>query len=754
MAEYYAPYQWRQENDSERCGPVRPPGISSVFRNVQRRREYENNKTHRIYNNESRPCGPTSSGLRESTTVNRTHSRQEYYTPAKQRRYNVESNQTVSSRYQGQQPQEKHRQRLTSRDTNTTPMSNSRTGYKQKRLDVTPSRLNNKLAGQDRNRSNRQKDTSYLPAKAAQPHHDKPKPLRVKGKPITLQRAPLSSTGRDAQDIRRRAIGQEQPCSSHTVPTQPSQSTRQPSPKQTPPRVKRNNSVKRPWRNAKLTRTPDSEDCDSDEDNNAGLTRSTEYNYGAAPQEEENTEIQRHSLTNGRALQEGNADDASSSDSSASDAESHHSGSSGSSSSGSSATPSASSSSDSSDSSDSEDEVALPEEHKSNSQRAASTKKASLTTAAVAATKGSSPTVATTSRQVHGIGKGSSGTRTREHVGVLPRKQMSNQRNTHRKPQSGSNSALASEQSTRPTVTTQTKVTSPAKPGETHSRSTPPGPRTAMQTPHHKHRARGQAARTTPQWKRKPGVVNGQEVPNGEKPKLDTQQTTPDLRVLSNNQAQDIKCRWVASVQVEESSQKAAEAALKEISSNLRSPAKPMEAEPLETIETIETTDACRHLTSITEPREEETIETIETSDACRHLASITEPREEEPLCPTEASSQLLPFDDSDSTVAVVSLQCMRDMCNTTIKKNTSDEPAEQPPQDEVPKYQNHSELPHESPDETVYDILRYIDVVPAPATADNVVLYQGAMQQQHSTSPRLIGSERSRETTEVPAAR
>lgn len=737
MAEYYAPYQWRQENDSERCGPVRPPGISSVFRNVQRRREYENNKTHRIYNNESRPCGPTSSGLRESTTVNRTHSRQEYpfYTPAKQRRYNVESNQTVSSRYQGQQPQEKRlrldrgaddcRQRLTSRDTNTTPMSNSRTGYKQKRLDVTPSRLNDKLAGQDRNRSNRQKDTSYLPAKAAQPHHDKPKPLRAKGKPITLQRAPLSSTELDAQDIRRRAIGQEQPCSSHTVPTQPSQS-RQPSPKQTPPRVQRN-SVKRPWRNAKLTRTPDSEDCDSDEDNNAGLTRSTEYN-GAAPREEENTEIRRHSLTtNGRAVKESNADDASSSDSSASDAESHRSGSSGSSSSGSSATSSASSASDSSDSSDSEDEVALPEEHKSNSPRAASTKKASLTTAAVAATKGSSPTVATTSRQVHGIGKGSSGTRTREHVGVLPRKQMSNQRNTHRKPQSGSNSALAAEQSTRPTITTQTKVTSPAKPGETHSRSTPPGPRTAMQTPHHKHRARGQAARTTPQRKRKPGVVNGQEVPNGEKPKLDAQQTTPDLRVLSNNQVQDVKCRWVASVQVEESSQKAAEAALKDIRSDLRSPAKPMEVEPLETIETIE------------------------TSNACRHLTSITEPREEEPPCPAEASSQLLPFDDSDSTVAV-SIQCMRDMCNATIK-NTSDEPAEQPPQVEVPKYQNHSELPHESPDETVNDLFRYLDVVPAPATADNVVLYQGAMQQQHSTGPRLIGSERSRETTEVPAA-
>lgn len=143
-----------------------------------------------------------------------------------------------------------------------------------------------------------------------------------------------------------------------------------------------------------------------------------------------------------------------------------------------------------------------------------------------------------------------------------------------------------------------------------------------------------------------------------------------------------------------------------------------------------------------------ETIETIETSNACRHLTSITEPREEEPLCPTEASSQLLPFDDS--TVAV-SLQCMRAMCNATIK-NTSDEPAEQP-QDEVPKYQNHSELPHESPDETVNDFFLYRDV-PAPATADNnVVLYQGAMQQQHSTSPRLIGSERSRETTEVPAA-
>lgn len=222
--------------------------------------------------------------------------------------------------------------------------------------------------------------------------------------------------------------------------------------------------------------------------------------------------------------------------------------------------------------------------------------------------------------------------------------------------------------------------------------------------------------------------MNGQEVPNGEKPKLDTQQTTPNLRVLSNNQVQDVKCRWVASVQVEESSQKAAEAALKEISSNLRSPAKPREAEPLETIETIET---------------------IETSNACRHLTSITEPREEEPLYPTEASSQLLPLDDSDSTVAV-SLQCMRAMCNATIK-NTSDEPAEQP-QDEVPKYQNHSELPHESPDETVNDFFRYRDV-PAPATADNnVVLYQGAMQ-QHSTSPRLNGSERSRETTEVPAA-
>lgn len=147
---------------------------------------------------------------------------------------------------------------------------------------------------------------------------------------------------------------------------------------------------------------------------------------------------------------------------------------------------------------------------------------------------------------------------------------------------------------------------------------------------------------------------------------------------------------------------------------------------------------------------EVEPLETIETIDACRHLTSITEPREEEPLYPTEASSQLLPFDDSDSTVAV-SLQCMRDMCNTTIK-NTSDEPAEQPPQDEVPKYQNHSELPHESPDETVNDFFRYRDV-PAPATADNnVVLYQGAMQ-QHITSPRLNGSERSRETTEVPAA-
>lgn len=718
MTEYYAPYQWRQENDSERCGSVRPPGIPSVFRNVQRRREYENNKTRRIYNKASRPCGPTSPGLRESTTVNRTHSRQEYpfYTPAKQRRSSVESNQTVSSRYQGQQPQEKRlrldrgaddcRQRLTSRDTNTTPMSNSRTGYKHKRLDVTPSRLNNKPAGQDRNRSNRQKDTSYLPAKAAQPHHDKPKPLRVKGKPITVQRAPLSSTGLDAQDIRRRAIGQEQHCSSHTVPTQPSQS-RQPSPKQTPPRVKR------PWRNAKLTRTPDSEDYDSDEDNNARLTRSTEYN-GAAPQEEENTDIQRHSLTNGRADQEGNADDASSSDSSASDTESRHSGSSDSSSSGSSTTSSASSASDSSDS---EGEVALPEEHKSNSPRAASAKKASLT-ATVTAIKGSSPTVATTSRQVHGIGKGSSGTSTRDHVGVLPRKQMSNQHNnTHRKPQSG-NSALASEQSIRPTITTQTKVTSPAKSGETHSRSTPPGPRTAMQTPHHKHRARGQAARTTPQRKRKPGVVNGQEVPNGEKPKLNTQQTTPDLRVLSNNQVQDIKCRWVASVQVEESSQKAAEAALKEISSNLHSTAKPREAEPLE----------------------------IETNNACRHLTSIAEPREAEPLYPTEASSQL-PFDDSDSTMAV-SLQCMRDMCSTTIK-DTSDEPAEQP-QDEVPKYQNHSELPHELPDETVNDFFLYRDV-PAPATADNVVLYQGAMQ-QHSTSPRLNGSERSRETTGVPA--
>lgn len=221
--------------------------------------------------------------------------------------------------------------------------------------------------------------------------------------------------------------------------------------------------------------------------------------------------------------------------------------------------------------------------------------------------------------------------------------------------------------------------------------------------------------------------MNGQEVPNGEKPKLDAQQTTPDLRVLSNNQVQDVKCRWVASVQVEESSQKAAEAALKDIRSDLRSPAKPMEVEPLETIETIE------------------------TSNACRHLTSITEPREEEPPCPAEASSQLLPFDDSDSTVAV-SIQCMRDMCNATIK-NTSDEPAEQPPQVEVPKYQNHSELPHESPDETVNDLFRYLDVVPAPATADNVVLYQGAMQQQHSTGPRLIGSERSRETTEVPAA-
>lgn len=159
--------------------------------------------------------------------------------------------------------------------------------------------------------------------------------------------------------------------------------------------------------------------------------------------------------------------------------------------------------------------------------------------------------------------------------------------------------------------------------------------------------------------------MNGQEVPHGEKPKLNTQQTTPDLlRVLSNNQEQDIKCRWVASVQVEESSQKAAVTALMEISK------------------------ACSNLHSTAKPREVEPLDAIETNNACRHLISIAQPREAEPLYPTETSSQL-PFADSDSTVAVT-LQCMRDMCST-IK-----EPAEQP-QDEVPKYQNHSELPHET---------------------------------------------------------
>lgn len=144
MTEYYPSYQWRQDYDSERSGPLRPPTILSVLQNVQRRREYENNKNHRIYNKASRPCGPTSPGLREST-VNVTHSRQErpFYTPAKQRRSNATSNPTGSSRYQGQHPQEKRlrldrgaadcRERLVSRDTNTTPMANSRTGYKHKR---------------------------------------------------------------------------------------------------------------------------------------------------------------------------------------------------------------------------------------------------------------------------------------------------------------------------------------------------------------------------------------------------------------------------------------------------------------------------------------------------------------------------------------------------------------------------------------------------------------------------------------------